>query len=172
MTNKEKQAAIKEKRVELLSAIDKENPNYKSGRKKVMHCVFVLVGLRFLLMVLEIIFSLINNIPISPIMFVGSMIPLLFLWLLFMGIKGAAYLALLGGAHSIFMAVDNQIFLLFNTFDTFFNVINVVLHISILIQIIGIMYILLDKQSKSYFDSMKVVQGEMTTFIKENNMMK
>ena len=75
----------------------------------------------------------------------------------------------LGGFWSIFQANQDQILLNFTTYDSFFNFINIIMHLAILVQIVGMIYIIIiDKRCIAYFKSEKEILAEMTAWQKSN----
>ena len=168
-TKAEKVELLKEKRGALDKKHEEENPYFNSGKKLVLYIVLFLIGFRAFHIVLQLIYLLINNIPLGYDIntIIISAASLWLLAMITMGAKEFSYIALLGGFWSIHQANRVQMLLNFNTHDSFFNFINIILHLAILFQIVGMLFIIFDKRTSAYFKSMKEITAEMIAWNKE-----
>ena len=172
MKRKERENLLKEKKSALVTEA-KENPDFHAGKKRVLYVMLVILGFRFFHIILQLVYMSANRIPLDSHIVTFIIMILSLLFFIFMiyghGIKGATYLAILGGVYSIFLALRDQVWLVFDTFDPFFNFINLIFHITIFIQIVGMIFLIFDKLSNVYFKAMAHVQNELNVLAKSHN---
>jgi len=168
----ERENLLKEKKSALIIEA-KENPDFLAGKKRILYVMLVILGFRVFHVILQFVYMSVNNIPFGNHIVTFIIMILSLLFFIFMihgnGIKGATYLALLGGFYSIFLANRDQVWLVFNTFDPFFNFVNVIFHIAIFIQIAGMIHLIFDKLCNVYFKAMTKIQNELNALAKSNN---
>ena len=80
------------------------------------------------------------------------------------GVMAAAYLALGGGAYSLFMAYNEGVFPPPITEDAFFNVVGILLTLSILVQMGTMLFVVLDKKCKIYLKTMNEIRKEVVVW--------
>jgi len=169
MKRREREGLLKEKKSALMKDA-KENPNFLAGKKRILYVMSVILGFRIFHAISQLVYISANNIPFDNYIMTIIIMILSFLFFFFMiywgGIKLATYLVILGGIQSIILANRDQVWLVFNTLDSFFNFINIVFHIAILIQITGMIYLIFDKLSNVYFQTMADIQNELNVLAK------
>ena len=140
------------------------NPDFEAGKKIILYVLCVVIGFRVFSLVLQLIYLLIGNALWNMATLVSMIgVPigtLLFAAMIYTGSKGFVYIALFGGIFSIFQTMQGQVLFNFTTFDTFFNVSNIVFHLAIFVHIIAMIYLMIDKKCDVYFQEMKNIQTD------------
>ena len=167
-TKAERNRLLKEKRNNLLE--EYKNPEFDTGKRITFYTMIAVAAFKIFHVLLQVIYLLVNNIPLIAsgvfIFMLTTFATFYFTLLIIIGSKTFVYVSLIGGFFSIAHANTNQMFLHFNADDGFFNLVQVVFHFVILIQIAAAVYLLIDKRCNVYFKSMSEIQKELGAFLK------
>jgi len=156
MNNKEMARHYKEKRQVLLKEVEENNPDFIPGRKFVFYSLATVVILMLINLVLGISFHIKYDFPLTPnglvVLVWPPLLSLIFARLIYsLGSKLFIYFLLLGGITGLYIAYINDVFLFLNTENILLNVISIFTILAGLIQIVSMVFILLNIKCKTYF---------------------
>jgi len=156
MNNREIAKLYKEKRYFLMKELEESDPDFIPGKKLVFYSLTTIIALMLINLVLGISFHVKYNIAFT------SKELFILVWPLFLsfvfarliysfGSKIFIFLLLLGGIAGLCMAYINNVFTFLNTESLLLNMISTFTIITALIQIISMLFILMNKKCKTYF---------------------
>ena len=172
MNNKEIAKRYKEKQHILTKELEERDPDFLSGKKFVFYSLAIVILLMLINLIIGISFHVKYDIPFTLNEFFvlawPPLLSLIFARLIYsLGSKPFIYLLLLGGIAGLFLAYMNDVFLFLNTENILLNVIGIFTIIGSLIQIISMLFLLINIKCKTYFrlklDLNKKLSDELKT---------
>ena len=163
---------FKEKQRELISEREEKDQDFSSRRKLIFGLLTVVFISRVIYAITQFVFLKVYDFPTRSreIPMLIFMIAFLFLFCIMIystGFKPAVYLVLAGGLWSLLNAYRFGIFFMLNTAVVFINARNIIFVTTIFLQIFVALFILVNKKSRGYMDSMAMIRTNMVTWWKD-----